>query len=592
MRDTSEADLKQVLPNAVSVKKVPGKSFAFVDFSSHDAARKVVEQSVRRGLMIQGRTLNIGWAKPREGERGQGQDRKGSGGQGAAQPEVELVPPTEDAKVLFIGGLSTQDNVVAIDVTTSSHYGPGSGDGSISSGSSSSSSSGLDSITIESSITALLQSLVADITVTSVTKVNGKSYAFAEFDSHESAMRVITKSIQSATKLSDRPLSIGWASVKHFSDRSSGQDRAPLLMTAPSGGAKVLFVGNVPPATTDSVLMSVFSRFAVESIRKPEGKTFAFVEFRDQAQASNALDSVSRPLISTTGAGTGDGDVTVLDQPPFSGVMLPDSVSPLVFGWAKGQAADKQRENAAACWFCLASPDVKVHLIISCGDHAYVALPRGAITPQHCMVSPIECVPSRVHLSPSAKQELNRFLDCLDRMHTSMGLASLRFERALRTKGSRDHMQVHVVPLPVQAIQQGRCLTEFMQRISKEGLKFHEIQDERSVDEVVVNMEGGPYQEYFYCELPIATDDNGSTGVSGGPAVSSLMVKYRRFVFVREEVSHVRFPMQLGVELAAAILGQPERGHWKHCLLEEDEEVKLTDTFRDLFSPFDFTQED
>ena len=45
-------------------------------------------------------------------------------------------------------------------------------------------------------------------------------------------------------------------------------------------------------------------------------------------------------------------------------------------------------------------------------------------------------------------------------------------------------------------------------------------------------MEGGPYQEYFYIEIP-------SEGVQ----------KLRRFVYVHE-VNSPRFPMQFGVEVS------------------------------------------
>lgn len=43
------------------------------------------------------------------------------------------------------------------------------------------------------------------------------------------------------------------------------------------------------------------------------------------------------------------------------------------------------------------------------------------------------------------------------------------------------------------------------------------------------------------------------------------------------------------LQLAAEILGQKERGHWKHNLLPEDKEQELADKFRDDFAPFDFT---
>ena len=50
-------------------------------------------------------------------------------------------------------------------------------------------------------------------------------------------------------------------------------------------------------------------------------------------------------------------------------------------------------------------------------------------------------------------------------------------------------------------------------------------------------MEGGPYQEYFYVELPVAVVDSLAT--------------YRRFVYVKEEKDGVstRFPMSFGLEV-------------------------------------------
>jgi RNA recognition motif-containing protein len=54
-----------------------GKSFAFVEFSTHAAAKAVVEASVRRGVVLQGRTISIGErereGRERERDRGEGE---------------------------------------------------------------------------------------------------------------------------------------------------------------------------------------------------------------------------------------------------------------------------------------------------------------------------------------------------------------------------------------------------------------------------------------------------------------------------------------------------------------------------------------
>ena len=44
---------------------------------------------------------------------------------------------------------------------------------------------------------------------------------------------------------------------------------------------------------------------------------------------------------------------------------------------------------AAACWFCLASPEVEKHLIVSVGDESYVALAKGGIDWNNLLIVPI-----------------------------------------------------------------------------------------------------------------------------------------------------------------------------------------------------------
>ena len=36
----------------------------------------------------------------------------------------------------------------------------------------------------------------------------------------------------------------------------------------------------------------------------------------------------------------------------------------------------RPRQPAGPCWFCLSGTEVEKHLIVSIGDHAYLALPK------------------------------------------------------------------------------------------------------------------------------------------------------------------------------------------------------------------------
>lgn len=118
---------------------------------------------------------------------------------------------------------------------------------------------------------------------------------------------------------------------------------------------------------------------------------------------------------------------------------------------------------------------------------------------------------------------------------------SLRFERSLRTKG-KDHVQVQVIPVNMSRLSE--TIKLFLQTSRHYKLKFSEVgEHDGSVDDVVVHMEGGPYQEYFYIELPVGADSSDNSSV-----VES--VRYRRFVYVHVDQAS-KFPMHFGVEVTA-----------------------------------------
>lgn len=92
----------------------------------------------------------------------------------------------------------------------------------------------------------------------------------------------------------------------------------------------------------------------------------------------------------------------------------------------------------------------------------------------------------------------------------------------------------------------------------------------------MLQAEGGPYQEYFYMELPYLTDDG--------------RVLRRKMVYLHEssgDNAGPRFLMSLGSEIVAHIIEQPTRAFWKNCLLDEGSEEALVERFRGDFAPYD-----
>ena len=613
-------ELQAALPGCVSVRVPEGKSFAFAEFRSHEAALNMVNNSSRPGeaVILMGRQLSVGWASSGGNSSSGSGSGSGSGSisttsgaratisqipaiaaparnapMGAAGTAAPSGPPSADARCLFLGGMPT----AALAAGGATEGGPG--DFTHLHAETESVASGVDtdpslgstagSAAVLAELTPLLPGLI------SVRVVPGKTFVFAEFDSHDSAAAAVAAhGIDAATGSIARPLvisgrsltadgstalhqiTVSWARSNTYNSGISKPLRDPSYapqsavdLSPPSDTACCLFVGGVPHAADDNALLSVFQVYlggddglGLPTIRRPPGKTFSFLEFSSHAEAMRAVRAVA-------------------PAPCISG-------RPVTVGWAKGRPMERQpsqttqrSDHDESCWFCLASPQLKAHLVLSVGKHSYLAIPRGGMHHLHCLIVPIECVPNRIHSSKEALREIALYETAIERLHRKHNHATLVFERCIRTQG-KDHSQTQLVPIPADRVP--GALGVFLQVVGQRGLKFREIEDDRGVDEVVVSMEGGPYQEYFYIAVPVSMNQ---------PA--------RRFVFVLEEeplpasvinsgdgsCHQIRFPMMFGNEVAAQVLGQPERARWKNYLLAQDEEEKLAEGFRKAFQEFE-----
>lgn len=567
-RDTSE--IKHSLPGCISVRSQEGKAFVFADFESHDAALRLVEAAALQPVVFQNRTLSIGWASSQT--RTNGSAAASAPGPRPSAPPADglasmsqIMPlppqylpqsrhqhqhhqhqhqqpqqqPSPECRELYVGGLSFAAGVA-----------------------SDASAPPLVSIT---TLGPVMPGLV------SVRLVPSKPYAFAEFASHQEARAVLENAqtnplvIQVPTQeggSTSFQLNLRWAKTSPTIPTADYR-QGSVLTQPPSLSSTTLFLGGLPASAEgavvdDEAVLALFSGCAAPpSLRRPEGKSFAFADFSSHDEAAQAMSR--------------------------GGLVLHGV--PISLGWAKGRAMEAKRrtDHEENCWFCLASPQLKMHLIMSVAAGVYLAMPRGAMHPLHCLLSPIECMPNRIHLPAPALLEMRQYEEAVETMLAARGMGLLRFERCIRTDG-RDHMQQHLVPVPPEHV--AGAVGVFLQLVAAAGLKFREMTDGRSVDETVVSMEGGPYQEYFFASLPV-----GSEG---------LPRAYKRFIFVLEEEplagstdgrSKHRFPMGFGNDLAAQVLGQPERAQWKKCLVSQEEEERLAAEFREAFAPYDFTAE-
>jgi diadenosine tetraphosphate (Ap4A) HIT family hydrolase len=88
----------------------------------------------------------------------------------------------------------------------------------------------------------------------------------------------------------------------------------------------------------------------------------------------------------------------------------------------------ERRRVESSCWFCLSSPDVESHLVISIGESYYCALAKGPLVPNHVLVIPVEHCPNTLMMAPETEAELGRYKNALGKYFEKQGKAAVYFE--------------------------------------------------------------------------------------------------------------------------------------------------------------------
>ncbi|XP_034382649.1 CWF19-like protein 1 [Cyclopterus lumpus] len=230
-------------------------------------------------------------------------------------------------------------------------------------------------------------------------------------------------------------------------------------------------------------------------------------------------------------------------------------------GRPDGQNKQPRRppQPTGPCWFCLASPQVEKHLVISIGTHCYLALAKGSLTPHHMLILPIGHYQSVVELSSEVLLEMEKYKSALKSFYKSKGERCVLFERNYRSQ----HLQLQVVPVPLD-----RCTTEdikeaFMVQAQEQQMEMMEIPEHTDLKQIAP-----PGTPYFYVEL-----DSGE----------KLYYRIQK-----------HFPLQFGREVLAseALLNIPTRADWRECKQSREEEEASCKQLRDDFQPYDFAWED
>lgn len=233
--------------------------------------------------------------------------------------------------------------------------------------------------------------------------------------------------------------------------------------------------------------------------------------------------------------------------------------------------AGKKRRNTVSnthqpCWFCLSSPNLDTHLVVSVGDNFYCALAKGPLVEEHVLIVPIEHLPSTLSLPSDADSDLQRLTHALKRYFRKHGNAMIVFERYLNLR-TANHAHLQVVPIPLSKASAVR--SEFLKAGKKLGFEFDVIRPagENDIDvrmSLKKVLHGG--MGYFFVELPEGT------------------------ILAHSLAPEEKMPIQFGREVLASLLGKTGQSDWRDCKYSKEDETSMAEDFKKRFEPFDPVQ--
>jgi len=220
--------------------------------------------------------------------------------------------------------------------------------------------------------------------------------------------------------------------------------------------------------------------------------------------------------------------------------------------------------SVSDCWFCLSNSDADLHLVASIREHAYIALDKGPIVPDHVLLIPIDHQPSTADITPEAYNEIQKYIVAYRKYAQQSGEHLVMFERFMAgRKEGGNHCHTNMIPIPKARAVEAEMA--FLSGASEHGFDF----------ETRLGPADAPQGQQ---ELKAA--------VGSGPFLCVTLPDGNRLVHAI--VSGERHPMSFGREVAADLLGQSSRADWNECKLPSQEaEEGAVNAFKKRFEAFD-----
>lgn len=214
----------------------------------------------------------------------------------------------------------------------------------------------------------------------------------------------------------------------------------------------------------------------------------------------------------------------------------------------------KVMQPTRPCWFCLKSPDVEKHLIVSVSNETYVALAKGGLVDDHLLIVAVEHVQSIGDMSDAGRRECARYKQSIASYFRSQEREPLFFERFVVFK-NEVHMHIQAVPLPRDSAATAR--EAFLAGARERNVTL--------IADTTPDTIGG-----YYLHLEFA---DGTTLTQSIGKMSKDDIQFSRSV-------------------CAKLLEMPERVDWKKCAPPKEQETAICKAVRQRFAPFDWSLKD
>ncbi|XP_072994478.1 zinc finger CCCH domain-containing protein 59 [Typha latifolia] len=219
-----------------------------------------------------------------------------------------------------------------------------------------------------------------------------------------------------------------------------------------------------------------------------------------------------------------------------------------------------QRRSGRNCWFCLSSPNVESHLILSIGESYYCALAKGPLVQNHVLLLPIEHCPNTLMMSSESEAELGMYKQALSTYFKNQSKAVVYFEWVFQ---HNPHANLQVIPIPSsKASSVQKIFNLAAKRLGFEFSVLNTDEDSTQGRKLLRSQYNGK-SNLFYVEVPEGK------------------------ILLHTVDDNEKFPVQFGREVLAGLSNMPDRADWRNCKVSKEEEVQMVEAFKQGFGEFD-----